>query len=108
MPYLTYKSDLPHSQVLDVPPGEFGVCLEAEGDDAGGERRGGAGAGVRGGAEVVQVGGDHLALGRRPRAVGARQGGRTRLGIPEDSGKFTPKELEIRKHTAKIELISGF
>ena len=37
---------------------------------------------MRGGAEVMQVGGDHLALRRRPRAVGARQRRRARLGIP--------------------------
>ena len=74
--------DIPDSQVLDVPPAELWVGLEAEGDDAGGEGRRGAGAGVRGGAEVVQVGGDHLALRRRPGAVGARQGGGARLGVP--------------------------
>ena len=74
----------PHGQVLHVPPGELGVGLEAEGDDAGGQGRGGAGAGVRRGAQVVQVGGHHLALRRRPGAVRARQGGGARLGVPGD------------------------
>ena len=41
--------------MLDVPPGEFRVGLEAEGDDAGGEGRRGGGPRVRRGAQVVQV-----------------------------------------------------
>ena len=58
----TNELNSPDGQVLDVPPGELWVGLEAEGDDAGGKGRGGAGAGVRRGAQVVQVGGHHLAL----------------------------------------------
>ena len=46
--------------MLDVPPGEFGVGLEAEGDDAGGEGRRGGGPRVRRGAQVVEVGRDDL------------------------------------------------
>ena len=46
--------------MLDVPPGELGVGLEAEGDDAGGEGRRGGGPRVRRGAQVVQVGRHNL------------------------------------------------
>ena len=60
----------PDGQMLDVPPVEVNVGLKDQGQDAGGHWGGGRGPGVRGGAVVVEVGGHHLPLAGRSRAVG--------------------------------------
>jgi hypothetical protein len=77
----------PHSQVLDVPPVQFGVNPEAEGNDSGGKGRAGGRARMRRCAHVVQVGRHHLPLARRARAVGCGQGRGAGLGVPGDVAK---------------------
>ena len=72
--------------MLDVPPGEAGLGLQDEGDDAGRHGGGGRGAGVGGGAAAVEVRRDHLPLPlpAAAGAVGGGQGGAALLAVPGD------------------------